>query len=289
MPLGFGKSIFSKSAAAGATASRGAYKTAFGTGRTSAYYQANFLASDLSASTSWTTVMWMRMKSSDFDESAKAFDARPGGGSNSHQLSLWMELDGGTDRFSNNGLLNLSFGGQNPLVDAYPSSPFNTQASAEANVLDGAWHCWMWTWENSTGGSGCQFYFDNNDVTNVSGTFVTTQFPWNNAHSWTLGAWTDGPGSYGADWDIGPIWWYNTKIDLDDSSVRGKFFNASNTDGYVDGGTTGTAGGQPTPTVYLYHNGTTLVDGQSTVSSFTTVGSPSSIADTDGPGSGGTR
>ena len=286
MPLGFAKSTLAlKSASLGANPRR-AFRGNGGPTQTGATYYANFNASTLSSTSGWTFVMWLRMKPSDFDDHIKILDARPPASGN-HQFSIWMEQDGGTDKFSNNGIVNLSFDGQNPTLEAYPTSPFNTQASANANVFDGAWHCWMWTWKQTSGGGDTQLYFEDTDVKTTDGTFTTTDFPWNNSHSWQF--LVSGIPSTGAQIDVGPIWFYNNEIDLDDSNVRSKFFNSSNTDGYVDGGTDGTAGGQPTPTVYLYHNGTTLVDGRGTTDSITTVGSPVALPDTEGPGSGHTR
>lgn len=101
-----------------------------------------------------------------------------------------------------------------------------------------------------------------------------------------------GNGLVGPGFHWGPMWVYNSFIDFDTESNRRKFFNPSNTDGFVSPSNTGTtSAGAAQPMLYLYWNGSALVNGGSDSISITkrTRGSGGGFTSiTDGPGSGGT-
>jgi hypothetical protein len=99
----------------------------------------------------------------------------------------------------------------------------------------------------------------------------------------------DGP-MVGTTFDIGPQWIYDKKIDFSQQSVRDYYWDATQPDGYVDGGTDGTAGGAEQPAIYMYHDGTDWKNGGTKFNSTATLvtkGTGSITAtDTDGPGTG---
>ena len=99
-------------------------------------------------------------------------------------------------------------------------------------------------------------------------------------------------GNLGSGIHLGPMWIYNSQINFHTQSERRKFFNPSNTDGFVSPTNTGTtSAGAAQPNLYLYWNGSNLVNGGSDSITITerTVGTGGSLTSvSDGPGSGGT-
>tara|TARA_Y100000004_G_C8816954_1_gene370198 strand:- start:362 stop:823 length:462 start_codon:yes stop_codon:yes gene_type:complete len=151
---------------------------------------------------------------------------------------------------------------------------------------------------DSDAGNGIgSFYLDGNGTNEASGNALTTTLDasdfthiqlrnTNGGHNTSYSAnFESGPG-----FELGPIWLYDSYLDFTSSTVRGYFYNSSNTDGYVDGGTDGTDGGAPTPAVYMYHNDSTLQVSSSETPTVNTVStnSGSIVVVDDGPGSGGT-
>lgn len=96
----------------------------------------------------------------------------------------------------------------------------------------------------------------------------------------------------GVDMDIGPIWIYDKHIDFSQQSVRDYYWDATAPDGFVDGGTDGTAGGAEQPAIYMYHDGTDWKNGgtkfSSTATKITAGTGDITATDTDGPGTGAT-
>lgn len=96
----------------------------------------------------------------------------------------------------------------------------------------------------------------------------------------------------GTNFDFGPIWIYDKKIDFTSSTVRDYYYDSTATDGYVDGGTDGTAGGAEQPAIYMYHDGTDWKNGgtkfNSTATKVTKGSGDITATNTDGPGTGGT-
>ena len=96
----------------------------------------------------------------------------------------------------------------------------------------------------------------------------------------------------GTDFDIGPVWIYDKKIDFSQQSVRDYYWDQNAADGFVDGGTDGTAGGAEQPAVYMYHDGTDWKNGgtkfASTATKITAGTGDITATNTDGPGTGAT-
>lgn len=96
----------------------------------------------------------------------------------------------------------------------------------------------------------------------------------------------------GVDMDIGPIWIYDKYIDFSQQSVRDYYWDSTAPDGFVDGGTDGTAGGAEQPAIYMYHDGTDWKNGgtkfNSTATKITAGTGDITATDTDGPGTGAT-
>jgi hypothetical protein len=186
-----------------------------------------------------------------------------------------------------------------------------------SNYLDGTWQCVMATLDlnatpvdTTTPGNTHIFHGDDGPgVASSSNQNFGSNFDVRAFKNMTVGhlvsqGWNGSTGSASAETfgkaggaaDIGPIWIYTGQsLDFTSQSVRRYFYDPANTDGFVDPGTDGTGGGAPQPDLFLYHNGTTLVNGGTespadgpTVFK-TGTGSINYIADTDGPGSGGTN
>lgn len=195
-----------------------------------------------------------------------------------------------------------------------------SKASYDSTYLDGAWHCVMATLiltddatnpstqshiyhgddgpgGESTFGSGNQDvrlldfasigYADSNDSAGSYSRHSSSSPSFPNYGSSTFS-------ERGAKADLGPIWVYTDQtIDFGVQANRRKFFNPANTDGFVDPGTDGTGGGAPQPELFLYHNGSTLVNGgtqtNTTISTASKGGGAINIIPaSEGPGSGDT-
>lgn len=195
-----------------------------------------------------------------------------------------------------------------------------SKSSYDSTYLDGAWHCVMATLiltsdgsnpsnqshiyhgDSGPGGEGqfssgdqdvrlCDYlsigYADTNDSAGSYSRHSSSSPTFPNYGTSTFA-------ERGAKADLGPIWVYTDQtIDFNVQSNRRKFFDPANTDGFVDPGTDGTGGGAPQPELFLYHNGTTLVNGgtQTNITISTASkggGSINIIPASEGPGSGDT-
>lgn len=194
------------------------------------------------------------------------------------------------DRTSSNKKFNAFFicGGASRTA----TKDYSDNATLDAALLDGEWHCIMLRISGT--GANCEFYLDGVDQSishpaNASGTIDLDD----SDAEWNMSAFSGAFGGAGAAWDIGPTWIYDTAIDFTDSSVRAFYFNASNTDGYVDGGEQGTSGGATRPDLYLYNEGSGLENGGNLTATIRDItngsGTVTDNDNTNGPGSGNTR
>lgn len=293
MPLGFAKSILTTAGAVGGNAAR-----AFNDGQ--AINAANKASYNIPVNGGFANnhrfsfVAWVRINGTSQIDSpgVRAMRFINSGDSGGGSWSI----------FSNSFNINFFNGTQNPAptTDGCGNTKYNTTNFA-SNFLDGSWHCVMFAMD-PTDNTNRPLYIDGEDVqpaTIHSGSNFTSDGDMDGIQNINLGyqgssgtstsynaAW-----ERGAEFDFGPIWFYDTHIDFSSSSVRAKYYNSALTDGYVDGGTDGTAGGAAQPELYLYHSATTLVNGGSLSSvtpSKVTKGSGDVVVvpTTEGPGSG---
>ena len=202
--------------------------------------------------------------------------------------------------------MNLYNGSTNIVVRSRAVGDYDTSAEFLSNLFDGQWHCLM-TAIDMNNGSNRKMFIDGVNVTSGVGNNSNVDFassdnnpdlddvryvilrynPNGNFDSSAYAAANEFCG------DTGPIWVYDSYLDFTSSTVRGYFFNGANLDGFVSGGTNGTNGGATQPKLYLYHNGSTLVNGGSLNNTVNTAtinsGTISVIPNTQGPGSGHTR
>ena len=259
MPLGLARSVLAKTAAAGGGAVPELYTFRDDEAQGSAdkaTYVISHTGGPFANNITFSYVAWFRVN---------------GTGSSGGMLA---QIYKGTSPNNNNGS-NLQFNTTSMLqYNLYnnvknvvlrsnkAAGPYPDQASFEAGVLDGEWHCVMVA-GHLNDASQRYMYIDNVDVLNdlnpgnLSGTGLNmdqfTHFPLRmntQLNNTTYVANRE----FGAEADVGPIWYYDTIIDFSDSAVRAHYYNASNTDGFVDGGTDGTAGGAATPKLYFYTN-----------------------------------
>jgi hypothetical protein len=190
--------------------------------------------------------------------------------------------------------------------------------STREDVFDGAWHCAMLYHKgDATNPSSIEndfmAVFDDRVATTSTATTGTAQVTdysvYNNASLETMDNLTaltfsfrdlstttptayNANGETGSTFDIGPCWIYDKKIDFTSSTVRGYYYDSTATDGYVNGGTDGTAGGAEQPAIYMYHDGTDWKNGgtkfESTATKVTEGSGDVVISNTDGPGTGET-
>ena len=306
MPLGFGRSVLAYKAA-GAAASSGAY--AFGdTGAINsgnkATYSPFYSTPPFVNSTKFAVVLWFRISSvSDVDGPASRVIALRT--SNGSDASVNFSTTPNASYFSlyNGSKNNLMFFGTS-------TGPYTNNANWQNGVMDGSWHCFMASIDVSNIASAVasgatttnSIFIDGVNCTNpdpgCSNVATGCNFSTTNYIQYRSGNNGTDTGAYnasfecGGTFEVGPLWIYDSAIDFTSSTVRGYYYNASNTDGFVDPGTDGTSGGATAPDVFLYHNGTTLT-GTPTPTSMNTLstgtGAINIIADTDGPGSGGTN
>ena len=293
MPLGFAKSIFSRSAAAGAAA-QGYWRGQGGADSAAnyAYYTVD-ISNAADSVNDYSFVFWFRALASDWAtgdngifyqirnsttrdvEVYSQYQDDGGGDINDHSINNFMRLGGGSR--------------QNSTFTS--GDDYFTSGTFASSVADGEWHCLMINGSNTA--SKRRIYLDNVDVQKDAQTDRVDQIGFGGA-SGQLNAGFSGafPGA-GAVFDYGPCWLYDSEIDFSSSTNRGYYYNAGNTDGYVDGGTDGTAGGAAQPEFYLYNTGSGLVNGGSVSGSIsTTSGGSGTITDydsTNGPGSGNVR
>lgn len=330
MPLGFGRSVLTKAAEAAGASGYGAYrqKNAISTGNLAAH---TIEGVDWASDNDVSIVFWYRANGADNDgDSDDWIHGTSGGNSGSTFLQIphstntssgFVRLQFTLQDFGWQLSLN---GGSNPGANAYVdsrgqnrSNSGDTAANIATASFDGSWKCLMMSFQS-----------DHNTGGFVSGTDSSTAFNFRNCYvgdsdftsspgghnagviSLSGGNFDDGhigykessftttvptatdKGLVGPGFHWGPMWVYNTFLDFDTQSVRRRFFNPSNTDGFVSPSNDGTtSAGATQPLLYLYWNGSALVNGGSDSVTLTkrTVGTGGDVVDvSDGPGSGGT-
>jgi len=321
MPLGFGKSVLTTAAAsAGGTG----FRAFTGSGEPNSGNMASFkftgLGDTFDTDHKMTIVMWFRAKSDlswlDGATSASSTSGHShffkmvhsGSGTSSSVFPKWIRLS----------FTQGSFGWQWQLLDSGNSymdgRGYGNVQAQQTHSFDGGWKCIMASQftqydpdsdgdfdEHTNDPAGRSMYVGDTNYTNLPEGFDNAPVDVSDLTSGHLryAAASAGSNNYnagnevGSGFHMGPIWIYNDYFDFRQQSIRRRFFNPSNTDGFVTPGTDGTtSSGATQPDLFLYHNGTTLVNGgsDSITISQTSIGSGSitAIADTDGPGSGGT-
>lgn len=298
MPLGFAKSVLTTAGTAATVSAKAFTNDATqptGSGAFTldkvATYTVSHSTAPFSDGQHFSMVFWFRLAQQDgnIDTPASRFIYM----TNSGQSDLWGMVFGNGSNISYMNCLNSS---GNKLVQPYGSS-YAANANFMSAIADGSWHCIMVSMDSDAGNGIGSFYLDGNGTNEASGNALTTTLDasdfthiqlrnTNGGHNTSYSAnFESGPG-----FELGPIWLYDSYLDFTSSTVRGYFYNSSNTDGYVDGGTDGTDGGAPTPAVYMYHNDSTLQVSSSETPTVNTVStnSGSIVVVDDGPGSGGT-
>jgi hypothetical protein len=301
MPLGFAKSVFTTKSA-GPT--RDGEMRAFTNDATqpgssgftldkAAAYTVSHSTAPFSSGQHFSMVYWFRLaqEAGNIDSPASRFIYM----TDSDQSDLWGMVFGYNTNISYMNCLNPS---GNKLVQPYGSS-YAANSNFMSAIADGAWHCIMVSMDSDAGnGIGCWF-LDGNGTNEASGNALTNSL---NASDFKYIALRNNNGGHntnytasfesGPGFELGPIWLYDSYIDFTNATNRGYFYNASNVDGFVDGGTDGTQGGAPTPNVYMYHDASTLQVSSSQTPTVNTVTSNGGaivvIPSSGGPGSGDT-
>jgi len=309
MPLGFAKDILAKGATAvGAYAfnDNKAGADSVINGADKAAYVTTLGASKLTDAGAFSLVMWVRVNgfAGNVDTSATYSgndytillqSYRGTGYPNSNNgFNLVLGPDGIGGNFYNN-VINVG------LTSSKSGGSYDTVAKYKSNLLNGRWHCVMWSM-SLTSVANSRLYVDGVDVgagrgTDTSGTSSNQNqwpiFPFRYNRQDAITAAYTADQECGATVDIGPTWFYDSIVDFSNATTRGYYYNAANTDGYVDGGTAGTTGGAAAAKLYWYHSASTLVMGGSLANTTTTKvtkgsGDINIISNTAGPGSGGT-
>jgi len=304
MPLGIARSVLTTAPAGVATTAARAFFSDRSMSSTDvSTYQAEMTAGNRFANSNIISyVYWIR-----------ALDAEIG--TNNYRLITYNIANGGggcwiTDNSGTNyGLgFNLYNGSLNIVVFSMKtgSTYGDTRSAFNTGFCDGNWHCVMVRCDY-TNGAKRHLYLDGEDHSsnNTPGSAVDARTGTNTKLndvryvSLRVLAANDITGGYGnlnqdlPAADTGPIWFYDSDLDWTDATTRGYYYDASYTDGYVDGGTDGTAGGGSQPELYLYHSASTLVNGGSLSPTIATAtagtGTITILTTADGPGSGSTR
>lgn len=306
MPLGFSKAILGQTAV-GSVSARAftndgvANNTGNFTLNKAATYTVSHSTSPFSDSAAFTAVMWVRIKQQggNIDDPASRFMYLT---DQDQSDFLGFVIGNGT----NISYMNIFNSSGNKLSEPYghtytqngDGSGGRDNPGFITDLCDGAWHCLMISIDGAN--QTATYYLDGStqneaDYTGgaLTGTINSDDFKYIMLRNNTGGHNTNyNSGSFetGPDFHMGPIWLYDSYIDFTQSSNRAKFYNASNTDGYVDGGTDGTAGGAPTPKVYMYHTASTLAvsSAQTPTVNLIQHNSGAIVVKDDGPGSGGT-
>jgi len=258
MPLGFSKLVFTHKAPAAAGPAIESYTFRDGAAvntSNKATYIMSHTTGPFTAANKISIVAWIRAN---------------GTASLDSPYTMALQIYKGTSPNSNNGS-NLQIGANHIQANIYNQSynplirsdkvggPYETSGDYQSGFLDGSWHCVMVS--HSLGNASERLmYVDGVDVASFLGTGTSATsmnqdtfkyFPLKYNHQANN---TNYTASFeaGADFDIGPVWYYDTFIDFSSSAVRDYYYNASNTDGFVDGGTDGTDGGAAAPDLYFY-------------------------------------
>ena len=300
MPLGFSKAVFGQTAAAVSATGGRAFThdgTSSNTGNftlnKAATYTVSYSSSPFINSQHFSMVFWFRLAQGggNIDDPATRFIYM----TDSDESDLWGMVFGNGTNVSYMNCLNSS---GNKLVHPYGSSYANNTPFMTA-IADGSWHCIMVSMDSDEGNGIGSFYLDGSSTNEASGSALTTTL---NSSNFKYIALRNNNGGHntnygtsfesGAGFELGPIWLYDSYVDFTSATNRGYFYNSSNTDGYVDGGSDGTAGGAPTPDVYIKHGESTLEVAGSSTPTVNTVthngGAIVIIPTSEGPGSGDT-
>jgi hypothetical protein len=303
MPLGFAKSVFTTKSA-GPT--RDGEMRAFTNDATqpgssgftldkAATYTVSHSTSPFSGSKTFSMVFWFRLaqEAGNIDSPASRFIYL----TDSDQSDLWGMVFGYSTNLS---YMNVLRSDGNRLVKPYGSS-YAANGDFMSAIADGAWHCIMVSMNDPFATATSSWFIDGSGTNEFqsSGPTLTTNinsgdFKYVMLRNNTGGHNTNYTASFesGPGFELGPIWLYDSYIDFTNATNRGYFYNASNVDGFVDGGTDGTAGGAPTPDVYMYHDASTLQVSSSQTPTVNTVTSNGGaivvIPSSGGPGSGDT-
>ena len=313
MPLGFAKSGLTTQYSTGLT--RDGAMRAFTNDATqptgsggftlnkAATYTVSYSTAPYVDSTEFSGVIWMRINGANgnIDSPASRYIYH----TDLNEQHLWGFVMGEGTNLSYMNLLN---SGGNRLIQPYGSTYTGTNKNPDflTALCDGSWKCLMISMKDPIQtGTNCWFIggsstneanADGNNFAAPHSTIDSSEFKYialrNNkgGHADSLNyesSFETGPG-----FELGPIWLYDSYLDFTSSTVRGYFYNASNVDGFVDGGSDGTQGGAPSPDVYMYHNASTLVvagDSTPTVNTVTHNGGAIVVVpSSEGPGSGDT-
>jgi len=309
MPLGLGRSILSKTAAASA-APAGAFRqtNAIATDNLAGHTIENI---DFDTDSDLSVVMWVRADGvTDFQDGTSG-------------STIFQMVKDGTS--VSDGEVRIKFnpaarGWQHMVRDPEQGDAtgfevegrgYGTAAEQATFTFDGSWQCVMMSCQSDhgtgTNGTSAGTSADNDhealyvadtqfNINKSQGTGVTTlSTNFTTAH---MGFYNSTPttsmsdiNNIGPGLHRGPMWIYNEFLDFHDQSVRRRFYNPANTDGFVQPTSTGTtAAGATQPHLFLYWDGTDLQNGGSDTVTLTkrTRGTGSFTNLTDGPGSGGT-
>jgi hypothetical protein len=275
-------------------------------GADKASYVTTLGATKLSDAGAFSIVTWLRVNGftnnvdtaatfggNDYTIVLQSYKGTSPNDNNGFNLILGPDSTGGN--FYNN-VINI---GVNSLKSG---GPYDTAQKYKDNFLNGEWHCVMWSCAlNSVANS--RLYIDGVDVGAGRGTdtSATTSnqnvwpiFPFRFNRQPTITAGYTADQECGAQVDIGPTWFYDSIVDFSNATTRGYYYNAANTDGYVDGGTAGTTGGAAAAKLYWYQpsSGNLVMGGSLANTTVTKVtkgsGNINIISNTEGPGSGDT-
>ncbi len=314
MPLGIARSVLTTAAPAASGGTHYGWTTN------------NVANSDNMASYRWTgadfttnnlmsVVMWFRANGADADGDADDWiDGTSGGGSGSYFLQ--MIKDTGNSDFFRFWFTLQDFGWQMTMLDetnAYiDGRGFGNTATQAADSFDGNWNCVMVAFDSDIGGTGGgntsgsgaeddyqALYVNDDDYENgpaghSRGDWDASEFDgMNMRYSATTNTTYNALNETGKGFQMGPIWIYNSYIDFRTESVRRRYYDPTNTDGFVEPTTTGTTtAGATQPDIFLYHNGTTLLNGGSDSITITETsigtGAITVIDKSVGPGTGDT-
>ena len=312
MPLGFGRSLLSKTAAvAGGTHYGWTTNNVANSGNMASY---RWTGADFTTDNLMSVVMWFRANGADADGDADDWiDGTSGGASGS--CLLQMIKDTGNADFFRFQYTQQDFGWQMSMLDEWNAyidgrGKGNTATQA-ADSFDGKWNCVMAAFDSdlagtasATSGSGAEddyqaLYVNDDDYENGPaghnrGTWDASEFDgMNMRYSATTNTTYNALNETGKGFQMGPVWIYNSYIDFRTESVRRRYYDPANTDGFVEPTTTGTTtAGAAQPDIFLYHNGTTLLNGgsDSITIAETTIGTGAItvIPTAQGPGTGDT-
>lgn len=318
-PLAFGKSVFTKAAAAAAAGAEFGFVT--GThgdpnvsGHGSMRCRANAGSTKFSDSADVSIVIWFRALLGDFvgNEFGMVMQATTDSAPQRDiELFINAHRDGAND--SNNHSINffVKYTNGSRTISSFASGDdfFSSNSDFDSKVLSGTWHQIAATFARSD--SDRRLFLDGVNIKKSASSGAGGDVTGNielGADSYSGGTpqldtggsdqgltfnFSHFQGSFGAGaaFDIGPVWVYDSQIDFSNSSVMGQYYNSSNTDGYVTAGSDGRTGGAAEPELFMTTNGSSMANGGrlGTVTFHSVGGTVTQSDSTNGPGSGNTR